>query len=63
MDFEVSDTWPTEPAWEVTITNGRTFPQNGGLTRTYELVSRMIIGASGGDQIDSTRMVCLFIPN
>lgn len=63
MDFEVSDVWPTEPAWETTISNGRTFPQNGGLTRTYELVSRMIIGASGGDEIESTRMVCLFIPN
>jgi hypothetical protein len=63
MDFEVSDVWPTEPAWEVTISNGRTFPQNGGLTRTYELVSRMIIGASAGDAIESTRMVCLFIPN
>ena len=63
MDFEVPDVWPTEPDWETTISNGRTFPQNGGLTRTYELVSRMIIGASAGDAIESTRMVCLFIPN
>jgi len=63
MDFEVSDVWPTEPDWETTISNGRTFPQNGGLTRTYELVSRMIIGASAGDAIESTRMVCVFIPN
>jgi hypothetical protein len=63
MDFEVSDVWPTEPAWEATISNGRTFAQNGGITRTYEVVSRMIIGASAGDAIESTRMVCLFIPN
>jgi len=63
MDFEVSDVWPTEPDWGATISNGRTFPQNGGITRTYELVSRMIIGASAGDQVESTRMVCLFIPN
>jgi hypothetical protein len=63
MDFEVSDVWPTEPDWETTISNGRTFPQNGGVTRTYELVSRMIIGASAGDAIESTRMVCVFIPN
>jgi hypothetical protein len=63
MDFEVSDTWPSEPNWEVTIANGRTFPQNGGVTRTYELMSRMIVGSSSGDEISSARMVCLFIPD
>ena len=62
MDYEVSDVWPSA-TWQATISNGRTFPQNGGLTRTYELLSRMIIGASVGDEISSARMVCVFIPN
>lgn len=63
MDFEVPDIWPTDADWDGTISHGRTVPLIGNTTRTYELLGRMIIGASAGDRIESARMVCLFIPD
>jgi hypothetical protein len=61
MDFELPDIHPTSSDVDVTITHGRDFPQPGGVTRTYSLLSNMIIGASTGDQIESARMICTFI--
>jgi hypothetical protein len=61
MDFEIPDIAPTSTDVDVTISHGREFPQAGGLTRVYSLLSNMIIGASAGDQIESARMTCMFI--
>ena len=61
MDFELPDIHPTSSDVDVTITHGREFPQAGGITRTYSLLSNMIIGADAGDQIESARMICTFI--
>jgi hypothetical protein len=63
MDFEIPDVGPTATDVDVTIYHGREFTQPGGTTRTYALLSNMIIGASAGDQIESARMTCMFIPD
>ncbi|HYG63312.1 MAG TPA: hypothetical protein VEL74_12075, partial [Thermoanaerobaculia bacterium] len=63
MDFELPDIHPTSSDVDVTLTHGRDFPQPGGVTRTYSLLTNMIIGASTGDQIESARMICMFIPD
>jgi hypothetical protein len=63
MDFEVPDIAPTESDVDVTITHGRDFAQSGTTPRTYSLLSNMIVGASTGDQIESARMFCMFIPD
>ena len=62
MDFEVPDVGPTMDV-DATITHGRDFPIPSNTTRTYSLLSNMIIGASAGDQIESARMFCMFIPD
>ena len=63
MDYEIPDVGPTAADVDVTLSHGREFPQSGGITRTYSLLARMIIGANTGDQIESSRMICTFIPD
>jgi hypothetical protein len=62
-DFELPDVAPTESDVDVTLSHGRTFDQSSNTTRTYSLLSTMIIGASAGDRIESARLTCVFIPN
>lgn len=62
MDFELADTAPTTADHDVTLTYGRTF-QHPATTRTYSLLGIMVVGASAGDQVDSSRMICWFIPD
>lgn len=63
MDFELPDVVPSAADVDVTITHGRSFTQSGTTPRTYSLLSNMIVGASAGDQIESARMFCMFIPD
>lgn len=61
-DYEVPDSLPAEPNVDWTLSHKRIFTQNTG-TRTYYINARMITGASAGDQIQSTRLICTFIPD
>jgi len=61
-DYEVPDSLPAENDIDWTLSHKRIFTQNKG-TRTYYINARMITGASAGDTIQSTRMICTFIPD
>ena len=61
-DFEVPDALPADPDVDTTLSHKRIYVQSPG-TRTYSINARMITGASAGDGIDSSRMICTFIPN
>lgn len=61
-DYEVPDSMPAEPDVDWTLSHKRIFTQPKG-TRTYYINARMITGASAGDQIQSTRLICTFIPD
>lgn len=61
-DFEVPDSLPADPDVDTTLSHKRIYVQTPG-TRTYSINARMITGASAGDAIDSSRMICTFIPN
>lgn len=63
MDYEMPDVAPTASDQDVSLSHGREFSQAGGTTRTYGLQALMFVGASAGDQIESSRMVCMFIPD
>ena len=61
-DFEVPDSLPADPDVDTTLSHKRIYLQSPG-TRTYSINARMITGASAGDAIDNSRMICTFIPN
>jgi hypothetical protein len=61
-DYEVPDALPAEPDVDWTLSHKRIFSQPKG-TRTYYINARMITGASAGDSIQSTRLICTFIPD
>ncbi len=63
MDFEMPDVAPTASDLDVSLSHGREFTQSGGVTRTYGLQALMFVGANAGDAIESSRMICTFIPD
>lgn len=60
-DFEVPDSHGADSDLDTTLSHKRIYAQGKG-TVTYYTNARMITGA-GGDGIDSSRMICTFIPN
>jgi hypothetical protein len=61
-DYEVPDALPAENDIDWTLSHKRIFAHGKG-TRTYWINARMITGASAGDLIQSSRMICTFIPD
>jgi hypothetical protein len=61
-DFEVPEPQGTDPDVETTLSHKRIFSQGKG-TRTYYINARMVTGASAGDTVESSRMICTFIPD
>jgi hypothetical protein len=61
-DYEIPDSLPAESGIEWTLSHKRIYTQNGG-TKTYYINAKVITGASAGDTIQNSRMVCTFIPN
>ncbi len=61
-DFEVPDSLAADPNIDTTLSHKRIYTQPAG-ARTYYINARMITGASSGDLIENSRMVCTFIPN
>ncbi|HVG10957.1 MAG TPA: hypothetical protein VNM67_24855 [Thermoanaerobaculia bacterium] len=61
-DFEVPDSLGADPDVDTTLSHKRIYAQ-GKATVTYYTNAKMITGAGAGDGIDSTRMVCTFIPD
>ncbi len=62
-DFEVSASLGTNVDVDFTVSHGRAFHQNAGVTRTYRLSGRMTSGANSGDAIENSRLICTFIPD
>jgi hypothetical protein len=62
-DFEVSAALGSNPDVDFTISHGRAFTQPAGTTRTYRLSGQMLNGASAGDAIENSRIICTFIPD
>ncbi len=64
VDFEVPDVVPTDPGIETVLEDGRLFFQSAADgSVTYYVNAAMGIGASAGDQVASSRMVCTFYPD
>jgi hypothetical protein len=61
-DFELPDSLPAESGVEWTLSHKRIYTQ-GKSTKTYYINAKMITGASAGDLIQSSRMICTFIPD
>ena len=61
-DYELPDSLPAEADVDWTLSHKRIFAHAKG-TRTYYINARMITGASTGDRIQSSRMICTFIPD
>ncbi len=61
-DFEVPDVVASAPDFDYTMHLGRTFFQSSG-SKTYYINAGMVIGASAGDKVKSSRMVCTFYPD
>ena len=61
-DFEVSDSQGPDPDIDWTMPHKRIYSQGKG-TKTYYINARMITGASAGDRIENSRMICTFIPD
>jgi hypothetical protein len=61
-DYEIPDSLPAENDIDWTLAHKRIFIQAKG-TRTYYINARMITGATAGDRIQSSRMICTFIPD
>lgn len=61
-DFEISDSQGADPDVDWTMPHKRIYSQGKG-TRTYYVNARMITGASAGDRIENSRMICTFIPD
>lgn len=62
-DFEVPAALGNSADLDFTISHGRAFTQLAGQTRTYRLSGQMVNGASVGDAIENSRMICTFIPD
>jgi hypothetical protein len=62
-DYEVPASLGTNPDVDFTVSHGTTFIQPGGTTQTYRLSGRMHSGASAGDEIENSRLICTFIPD
>jgi hypothetical protein len=62
-DYEVSASLGSNPDVDFTLSHGRAFTQPGGTTRTYRLSGQMLSGASTGDAIENSRLICTFIPD
>lgn len=62
-DFDVPASLGSNPDVDFTVSHGRSFSQPGGTTRTYRLSGRMVNGASSGDKIENSRLICTFIPD
>jgi len=62
-DYEVSAALGSNQDVDFTISHGRAFTIATGQTRTYRLSGQMINGASAGDTIENSRMICTFIPD
>lgn len=62
-DFDVPASLGTNVDVDFTVSHGRSFAQPGGTTRTYRLSGEMVSGASSGDQIENSRLICTFIPD
>jgi hypothetical protein len=62
-DYDVPASLGSNPDIDFTISHGRSFAQPGGTTRTYRLSGKMFSGASSGDQIENSRLICTFIPD
>jgi hypothetical protein len=60
-DFEVPDVVASDPSFDYTMRLGRTFFQSSGV-KTYYVNAGMVIGASAGDRVKSSRMICTFYP-
>jgi len=64
VDFEVPDVVPTDPGIEMVLDDARTFFQSAADgTVTYSVNAAMGIGASAGDQVLASRMICTFYPD
>lgn len=61
-DYELPDSLPAESDVDWTLSHKRIFNHAKG-TRTYYINARLITGASAGDRIQSSRMICTFIPD
>jgi hypothetical protein len=61
-DYELPDSLPAESDIDWTLSHKRIFSQGTG-TKTYYINARMITGASSGDRIQTSRMICTFIPD
>ncbi|MEA2560809.1 MAG: hypothetical protein QOH06_2313 [Acidobacteriota bacterium] len=61
-DFEVPDSLPADSDVDTTLSHKRIYAQGKG-TATYYINAKMITGAGAGDGMDSTRMICTFIPD
>jgi hypothetical protein len=61
-DFEVPDSLPAESDIDWTLSHKRIFTQTKG-TKTYYINARLITGASAGDVIETSRMICTFSPD
>lgn len=62
-DHEVSAALGSNPDVDFTISHGRAFTIGAGQTRTYRLSGQIVSGASSGDAIENSRMICTFIPD
>jgi hypothetical protein len=62
-DFEVSAALGSNPDVDFTVSHGRAFTQPAGTTRIYRLSGQMLNGASAGDAIENSRIICTFIPD
>ncbi|HWN42857.1 MAG TPA: hypothetical protein VNW71_11585 [Thermoanaerobaculia bacterium] len=61
-DYEVPDALPAENDIDWTLSHKRIFNQSKG-TKTYFINARMITGGGPGDVIQTSRMICTFIPD
>lgn len=61
-DYELPDSLPAESDIDWTLSHKRIFNHAKG-ARTYYINARVITGASSGDRIQSSRMICTFIPD
>lgn len=61
-DYEIPDALPAENDVDWTLSHKRIFVHPTG-TKSYHINARMITGASAGDMIQSTRLICTFIPD
>jgi hypothetical protein len=64
VDFEVPDVVPTDAAIETVLNDARTFFQSASDGAvTYYVNAAMGVGASTGDQVVSSRIICTFYPD